>query len=367
MNEFKTRVLFIIFIVVQLFLCFLCNYFFFSNKQVYESISNNKTNKLVIYEEDDSYRMKLWKNGKVMKTQTLEDGYRKMKDATWVGDNFLMISYVSEDFHTVTLSFDFTKDNAYADANSLQDAAKESLKKQEEAEKKLLEKEDLIKTKTGISLEKNSTIAVTFDYGKHWKDTGIETSSATYRNKDLRLSDDSYYLSDEFSYFYSVNYKGWLYYQYSTDAGDTWQTFDPKIAAFDAVWFKAGMKENQQPYFFMADKINQDVMFYHSEDGGNTFQSKPSNLVKDINLIYDTSYINDSLLFVTYYEYGDIFRSIDQGSTYEAIKIDNLENINQLKAPTMKDGSLQMVGIDIYEKEVIFTSSDQGLTWTRES
>ncbi|MEG0528507.1 MAG: hypothetical protein RR531_13420, partial [Longicatena sp.] len=106
---------------------------------------------------------------------------------------------------------------------------------------------------------------------------------------------------------------------------------------------------------------------YHSEDGGNTFQSKPSNLVKDINLINDTSYINDSLLFVTYYEYGDIFRSIDQGSTYEAIKIDNLENIHQLKAPTMKDGSLQMVGIDIYEKEVIFTSSDQGLTWTRES
>lgn len=344
----------------------------FVNRALYKTSSKDGKHHVAVYKDQDEYTIRLESKGTILREEYLHEDfdYVKEDEVTWITDTFVIFRYVDKDFNTVNKLFDFTSSSGIGDEASFKKALYQRQKEQDKKKQEILNQKERIDTETGISLYKNSSVAVTYDYGEHWKDTGIPLNFMTFAGSDqLRLSEESYRISKAYSYIYYCHSNGYLMYAYSSDAGTTWNINDTRVEAINTLWFQGITTEHKQPGFFIADKTygSMDCLgFYESSDGGKSFVEHHFALANDMNYLADVSYLRDSLMFVSFYDDITLYVTRDMGATFQTIDIKGTKELRYIETPYMEDGVLKLKAIAKDQTSLIFMSDDDGNHWIQQ-
>ena len=329
----------------------------FLETSIYQKEKDTMKFEVIWNRKQQSYDLQLFHGNQLIHEQQLPNKLYKNFSSEWIKNGLATFTYTnSETKETVSLYFDFEQSDAKTD-----DAAIKAALNQQAQEK---EQENLISTETGLSLTKGTMVFLTYDYGKHWVETDIPVSSICLdQTTSLRLSQESYQIDKDYTYFYTVTNNGHLAYVYSKDEGVTWNWKSLDTSGWDIKWFQAGLLQGQ-PYFFQSDGIERFELSI-SQNDGETFSVQKLSFDQNLNEIADTSLIDENILFVCFQNSRAIYRSEDGGASFMRIQVTENEDIVYFLGPLLQNGVLNVSGMDHSGDSHIFTSNDMGKTWER--
>lgn len=359
----RARIVMLLLLALQLLIFYGINQVMYFDDSLYQTANSDEYYELRIEEgkQGRQSEMVFYEDQKsIAKRLITADRHSKFTDF-WYTKNLLSI-VVQNGEMTESYYLDFENPEVNLTETAFLALLKDDIKKDEER----IEETKKIDTQMGYSLD-HDMVEVTYNYGETWKKTPIYSSYMVFAGtSQLRLGDQSIHLTPEFSYMYEVDSKGWLNYFTSDDEGETWNQVQTSISAWSAKYFQNGLI-NGNPYIIMLDSTIGILTYYRSEDNGTYFQQKFLSIAKTNVAPAYSAILDDNTIFLSFQDERSIYRSTNEGTTFDKIDIQDSEDIRTFSAPEDTGTGLEMIGYaaDASGGEFLFQSSDHGITWAR--